>query len=552
MNADLEKSRKRLEQTEFLTSIIKSYLITDMVTVYLRIEDPCCDRFVFSAVIPLENKQNVVNHHEWDLHMEFSLPEAQYFCKNDEIIYSRFGNDDGYEPLVVYRCFHEMREPYIELTEEFRLFHNLYYDVVKNLYLKFDDAGNCDIVAIISTDRVQIRAKELRQFLAVKNMFLSIQFDCREYSEFPLEKLGLTEDIESDYDDPNTIYSLRYGGHLSGNTESFSIVMGKYFILPLPKSKSGVYGTNSDAEQNHCDFIIDCTEEGTPIRYTGNPKALADDFGKNPDAPKFLTPVHFSRDVLDKYYNHPSKYTVEHGILRCGSLWSLVFDNDCDDKVAVWLGDLGRSLPFQEQLHWQSHNILPAGEKISNNYFKTQLMAEPVKSSNPVFIFLSSYSKLREESITELGWPIILPLKSSDNHYLQTMRIPASNEQKEFDELVLALTKILIDSLNEKELKKCLPFDNNGSAGGSINTLEAVFTGKEVECEEHINFLRELQGLRSACSAHRKGTTYERIAKKLKITARDNQTVFKELLERANVFIDFLIKNVSSLKNKRS
>jgi len=46
------------------------------------------------------------------------------------------------------------------------------------------------------------------------------------------------------------------------------------------------------------------------------------------------------------------------------------------------------------------------------------------------------------------------PLAEEDGHYFKTLRVPLTKEQKEFDEQVLALTKIFIDSLNEKNWKK--------------------------------------------------------------------------------------------------
>lgn len=54
-----------------------------------------------------------------------------------------------------------------EICEEFRLFHRLYHDRKSDQYLKIDDDGNEDLVAVVEPDHVQIRLKELRQFLAI-------------------------------------------------------------------------------------------------------------------------------------------------------------------------------------------------------------------------------------------------------------------------------------------------------------------------------------------------------------------------------------------------
>jgi hypothetical protein len=60
---------------------------------------------------------------------------------------------------------------------------------------------------------------------------------------------------------------------------------------------------------------------GKPVRHTCDPDKLANYFGKNPEAPHYLTPVFFRAEVLEKYYADPGKYSVEDGSLRCGRLW---------------------------------------------------------------------------------------------------------------------------------------------------------------------------------------------------------------------------------------
>ena len=127
--------------------------------------------------------------------------------------------------------------------------------------------------------------------------------------------------------------------------------------------------------------MIDDDEFGETKTYTSNPDALADFFGANPSAPNYLTPVHFRKDVLDKYFQKPSKYTVESGIIRCGYQWGLPIDNDHDNRVCAWLGDIGR-IPYDEQLHWRAYNVQPSGT-LSESFYKNQILAEATDSSRP-------------------------------------------------------------------------------------------------------------------------------------------------------------------------
>ena len=46
---------------------------------------------------------------------------------------------------------------YNEISEEFRLFHNLYHDKEKDEYIKIDDEGNEHRVAVVEPNHIQIR-----------------------------------------------------------------------------------------------------------------------------------------------------------------------------------------------------------------------------------------------------------------------------------------------------------------------------------------------------------------------------------------------------------
>ncbi len=317
--------------------------------------------------------------------------------------------------------------------KSFVFFHNLYHDQKNNRYIKISDDGNETTVIEMTDECIKIRVKELKQFLALKDMYLSIQFDCREHTTLSLEELRREEGCE-DYKDELSIWSLCYGnfGGMGGEYKAFSRLLGKKLILPFPKSKSGLYGFGKGEKKKYVDFIIDTNEVGDEISFNSNPDLLANNFGANPEAPNYLTAVHFKKEVLYKYYGQPSKYSVEDSYLRCASLWGLQMDNHHDDKVCVWLGDLGRDLPYQEQLHWRSHNIHPEGS-VSKTYFKRQILAQFTDSDRPEHIFKSKYNKLHKLNLEHLGWEILLPLNNDDIHHFDSLRIPSTNEQSDFD-----------------------------------------------------------------------------------------------------------------------
>lgn len=549
-----KKDRDRLSQVQMLASLIRDLQITEMLTVYYSAYGELHNYGIYCALVPNEQIEKVLFEPTWNLSNGDGIPSSIIYRGNGEesIKYYRFGNDEGIEPLIIDREFHGIHDDYKEISEEFRLFHRLYHDKKTDQYIKIDDSGNETVVAIIEEDRVQIRTKEIRQFLAIRDMHLAIQFDYREHSTYTLKELGIERKGKFDRREL-ACWEFHYG-EFSGinNLHSFSRLLGKRLVKPLPKSKSGFWGFSEKPQKNHAEFIIAVDENGDEISHISDPGTLANFFGANPDAPNYLTPIHFRKEVLNKYYQQPTKYSIEDSMLWCGNLWSLQIDNHHDNKVCVWLGDLGRDLPYEEQLHWRVYNI-PPEDGVSKTYFKRQILAQFTDSDRLEHMFALHYHRLQEACAKFLDWQLLLPLNQEDEHYLKCMRIPATDEQRDFDELILGLAKILIDSLNEKELNKLIPKDSRGTIKGSISRLEtALIAVGEENADKHIEFLRRLQNLRSSGSAHRKGNNYRKIANDFGIDNQSLRTVFAGILEQALAFIDFLTTIIQQGKLARN
>ncbi len=238
----IESDRERLSQTKMLEWLQRDLQMTDMVTLYLSDKEGGYDHGIYCALIPLGQVEEVLSSSSWDL----TLGTAEYYEGEER----PDGSTSGVEPLVIDRNFYELKDSYREISEEFRLFHNLYYDKVTNKYIKIDDEGNEDTVIVVEPNRVQIRLKEIRQFLAVKEMYLSIQFDYRERSEHSLEKLGIKEETR-DQRDELVYWQYDYGESNGLNSNrAFSRLVGKRLVKPLPKDK----------EEKHVEFIIRVAE----------------------------------------------------------------------------------------------------------------------------------------------------------------------------------------------------------------------------------------------------------------------------------------------------
>ena len=534
----VEQERSRLEQAKTLAKLRRDMSPAKMLTVYQNRQDDAYSHVIYCALIPSKQIDKVLGAPDWDLLLDDGFPTWE--GDDRKIDYLRYGNEGGIEPLVIDRAFHGVRKDYLEISEEFRLFHNLYHDDKSNHYIKIDEGGDEQIVAVVKPDLVKIRLKEVGQFLAVKEMFLSIQFDCREHSEYTLGELRLVEG-GNEQRQGLCCWSLYYGElDLPSSQGAFSRLFGKRLIEPLPKSKSGFCGF-AKGQKEYVNFIVGMDDSGDEVEATCDPAA-----------PHYFTSVSFRKKVLDKYYQQPSKYQISDGILRCGSLWDIQIDNHHDDKICAWLGDLGRDLPYKEQLRWKAYNFASEGG-VSKTYYRRQILNHPTDSDRPDHIFQRRLSELEKACQEQLGWPLILPLKPNDNYHLQSIRVQSTDEQRDFDELVLGLAKILIDSLNEEQLKMLIPHAQRKSLTGSISRLEAALAACDVSnANEHVSFLRKLQALRSAGSAHRKGNDYDEIAKKFGVDSQDLRTVFTGILKKAVVFLDYLFQVLQVLSERES
>jgi hypothetical protein len=537
-----DKDKKRLTQAHTLAEMRREHKLNEMITVYQvnNDEEEQSKRYIYCALIPSFQIQDSLADSTWDLEFSRGMPSGITYHKQGELQreYLRYGVDNGVEPLIIDRNFHRLREDYREISEEFRLFHELYHDRKTDQYLKMDDAGNEEVVAVVKPDHIQIRLKEIRQFLAIKEMHLAIQFVFSETSLHSLEELELQAGDENKQN--GLMCWMRRYGDLNGtaNCWAFSRLVGKRLVEPLPKAKSGFWPFAEETEEKYEEFIIDVDENGDEIYATCNPHGGIE----------YLTPVHFSKKVLDKYYQEPRKYSVEDTYFGCGSLWGAYIDNHHKDRVCMWLGDLGRDLPNSEQQHWRLHNIPPT-DGISKTFFDRQLGAQFKNSDMPEHIFEQRYRDLQKVSQDNLGEQWLLPLNTADTFHLQGMRIPATDEQRDFDEVVLSLTKVLIDSLNEAYLKKMIPFEKRKKFKDKhgISGLEAALHLNGItDGDDHLDFLRKLQGLRSSGSAHRKGRNYEKIAKHFGIENQNLRDVFTGILNSATNVLNFFIILVKS------
>ncbi len=505
----------------------------EWITVFSRTEDGYETHYC--ALIRESHIEQSLNDTSWDLQIGRGGPGIVSSWKDGKSItsYYRFSNEEV-EPLIIKRNFHGIQDSYWDISEEFRLYHNIFEDKKKGKFYLFDEDGDEEEVIKIENRRIVIKSKYLKEFAALKKMRLVIFFDYTRFSTHSLEELNLTE-----Y--PNLRHEKEFCYSIGAQKWSFSDdwkthgwLMGKRLIQGLDDFEPDIFGNKTKVYE---EFIIDVDKDGNPIKFTCDVSKLANYFGKNEGSPYVTTPVIFKKDVLTKYYSQPRKYTIGDGNLHCDGLWSIRIDNNNQDFVMVFLYDLGK-LSHKEQLYWKSFNIAQKGT-ISHTAWERGFEAKFTDPEKSDLYFKHKFISFKEKWNKKYGWNLFRDLPKEDEYHLKTLRIPLTNEQKEFDEQILSLTKIMIDSLNEKELKKELEIYANMKG---IDKLELFLESKGKPIPDLIKYLRNLQDIRSRGVAHLKGKNYQKLKKALKMDEKELTEVFDLILIDAVVTLNTLEK----------
>lgn len=492
----------------------------------------------YSALAPNSAIKELFKKESWDISKGSGFPsEFAYYDNGQEITeYQRYGNKIGLEPIIFIRAFTGVTPPNLELSEEFRYFHNLYYDIKNKNFVHIDNEGNKEVVAIIKGYKAKVRKLYLYQFMAKRNLNLVLYVNCFKDSKYSLAQLELNETREEIKKD-NLFYRffLDEWSESKGN-KSMSGILGKK-IIP-PPSITDVY---PEINREYETFIIGKDDYGVPVNYTCDPIIL-DNNDHMKVKPFWLTPVHFRKDVLRKYYADPDKYQVGAQFVKNKIRgWSLQADSEHEDRVIVFLGYLGRDLPCEEQKHWKSYNISPEGG-LSRQARSISVHGIWTESEMPDFRFKAKYDRVNNKWESVKGWPIYKSLRDDDKYKFEALHIPLSENQDEFEDQVENLAIVLVDSLNEEGIKKNIQRNCTGLKG--IQKLEAYFQENNFSgFENHISFLRQIMNLRTG-TTHRKGVKYDSAYKCLKIEDLGYTKGFVSIINKAINYLQFLDKKI--------
>jgi len=557
-----QAERDRLLQKEWREEVIPELgrrSNDQWIPIFQDNDDGTVSVAINSVLIPNENVEQLLQSPEWGGHAHGLEPGFTGGSEDSAPVYHRFvGSEFGIEPLVILRRFHGLKPDAVEILEEFRLYHNLYDDRLNSKLVRFDAGGNDIDVVKYSDELVQVSRKALRQFLAARDMSLAVFVERRYYAGQIVEIADCERTSLAKRE--HFVFSFDTYDHRKfndGTPETYSRLLGKTVISGLPREKCGIWPYDKEPIDELETFIIGVDDNEREILAYSSPYsfgAATTDLVLPADyvVPDYLTKVFFRRNVLTKYYTEGSKYTVRDGYLSYGRKWGLQIDNSHTEYVIVWLGDLGRDLPYTEHKHWRQHNVVPDGT-MSRSHFRSQLPStveealNPGESEDSAWGFKSAYQFHQEAWRETHGWHLFKPLRNADSHHFAKLRRPLTDEITEFHDIVLSLSILLQDQINKKELGKLIPEfqkkDANNKAKQNIPLLAEFLESEDfADATRYVKYLRMLQMLRSnSGTVHpRNEKEYQKAVKFFSLDSKSTTQVADEIFTTLTAFLDSL------------
>lgn len=523
-----------------------------------------CDKRIFSCLANDDVAAKSMTHDTWDINHSEVGPLINEQLDGIFISYSRYSNDEV-EPIVMYLENEGRWAEEVFLAEEFVMYFKLHKEAKgKNeyVYYQVDECGDDVEVAKVTGINLEVKLKYVKEYIAVKKLNLlvftdEVINDTRSIDELGGNKIPWTTIKDSDF---IFSYALQESAGYGLGYKSRAVFRGKCMMRYNDKDIQHLWKLRDSGYE---DFVVGADEDGKEVFMSCEENRMPNLFTRQGDEPYSLSPVFFKRDVLSKYFQAVDKYSVQDGCLS-GPSWGIPIDNDrSDDYVVVALVDLGR-MPHREQLHWKNFNVLPPRNGFySITTFSRWFDAIPTNCSvAPDLVFKQLYIQVNNKWRTKYGWSLFKELAADDQYHFETLHLMGQeNDQKEFDGLIQSITKLIIDSLNEKQLVKAIDStkpdvlrflsernikeSKPSNIQGGITKFECFLISEGLIDSNVVKLLRNIQDLRSSTVAHRKSTKLDTKTEELfnffGILQESDKVVLLNLLVRLNKMLNWII-----------
>ena len=448
-------------------------------------------------------RDKILSDAGWDFTRGDGFPG--FATSGGEISYTRSNKLPDFEPLVIFHQFHGVVPDAWIVSEEFRLLMNLWQDPKSGNYYEVKNDGSKNLAIRFQDERIEVRTPILKRYMAARQLDAVLFIDTRVSVEYAGDVADFSDlEFEGQTGDELMYLSRSIGRLPISDARVDSLVFAKRILSAPPQKNCGIWPWDETDPSDYPEFIIGEDEYGKPVKYTCDPDCLANYFGKNPDAPHYLTPVFFKPEVLQRYYDDSDLYTVSDGHLSCSSMWSVKIDNGNPNCVVVFLGDIGRDIPASHRTHWLSYNVSPT-QRMSDVGVRRAFFGQLADSENPEHRFKLAYNQLQNSWEEHWGWRLHRKAEGQDAGVLQRLRIPVNDTDAELRAQLINLALVLVDYLNEKELSSRLS-DTKGDKG--IAKLKKFLEAQSYQhTERDVRLLQRIQGMRSRIAAHSSGSS---------------------------------------------
>jgi hypothetical protein len=508
--------------------------------------------FSFSALIENSSIQRALETYEWGFDQNIGQPSIISYGRNgDEYHYDDGSTDhrDGisYFPLV-YSRYPLQKAPRFQIIEEYELYHDAIWEGDELQCI--DDDGKVQVIArqrrAEGLRGIDVERHHLRDFLTAKRRSLIRVHELIRWFDSQAfrgkEQVWITAN-----DDLSTCETLvSYVEYRSDRS-----LLSKCYVKDIVRPYDGPPRDMRRGEQDHVKFAIGRDEQGSELMASCDGAIL-----DTADGAPFLTRVYFDIGILGKYYAEPQRFSVNPGRIECHGIWGIPIDIVDNKYVQVWLGDLGR-IPYSEQLYWRSHNVV-VDIPLSDHRYQADILGKWPTSKPPDGVTELHDARERANLASKLvmGEPLFRDLHEGDAHIVACLRVPLTDEPREMDEMILGLTKYLVDSINASalELWSGLKISSDGPIKGSIALLYESLRKAgvlETAAKAATDGLQKAQTLRSSAAAHRRGSSYGKVLAKFGYASLSNRAIVERLIEATKDSLGVLMDCFDALAQRQ-
>ena len=401
-----------------------------------------------------------------------------------------------------------------ELLQEFAHAEGIHWREERHAYCTIDENGDWKSVVSV-TDRskehfvlITCQREALERYLVATSSMLVRFFDFTmipHREDFRIGDWGTQQRaLESD------LFFYNQSLHPSG----YGYVRGTQ-LLPVLTPEFRLFRAHRDsfdpAEREHASFIVYDWRNGKVTEVSAAPGETANYFNAEGNSLPFgLSPAFFRPEVLLRYKGDRDKYVVseENHTVHCRGAWFLKsYDVNDAGQVNAYLCDL-RQLPYQEQLHWRSHNEEPK-VSISARAYENHFLGKWSSDITPIERVLHT---IRRWAGWKLDW-----WRIEDIELLSRINTPISDSKDEWGTAFLELSKVVVEGFRKKPIQASLrqhnvPFD---SQEGTLSLLEKLITSQVPEDQPPLELkgLKEAQFIRSKVHSHNSGSEADKISR---------------------------------------